>query len=81
MAELLIGSLVHAPISVSGVLYFPLDPAESIILNGFRLIRQQGAGSLVIEFRNHKVTRWNVAPDLGGPKLLNEALGAVPLRD
>ena len=83
MAELLIGSMGPAPILVSGTegLWWNLTDAESIVLNGWRLLRNTGAGSMAVEIQHGRVTRWNVSPDLGGPKLLNEALGVTKLRD
>ncbi len=83
VTDILVGSVGPAPVMISGTqgLWWHLDDAESIILNGWRLLRSTGAGSLAVELQHGKVTRWNVSPDLGGPKLLNEALGVTKLRD
>ena len=83
MAELLIGSVGPAPIVVSGTtgLWWNLTDAESIVLNGWRLLRSTSAGSMVVELQGGRVTRFDVHPNMGGPRLLNEALGVTKLRD
>jgi len=58
--------------TVSGVALYALRPDELTVLTGYCLIRAQ-AGSMVVEFdRGGGVVRWDVRPNLGSPKTLNE---------
>jgi hypothetical protein len=36
---------------------------------------------MAVEIQHGRVTRYDVHPNVGGPKLLNEALSVVKLRD
>lgn len=62
------------PLLVSGMAYWPLTPAEQLMLTGFRLLNQQGNGSMVLELRDWKCTRFDVHPNVGGVPLMNAVL-------
>ena len=69
--------LVEGPPTVSGVLNAWLTPEEGLLVAGYRAIKQQGQGSVYLEFAQGRSTRWEVKPDFGGARTFNELLGSV----
>jgi hypothetical protein len=63
------------PILASGVLLWELAPDEQRVLTGYRLVKQQGAGSLLVEFHDGAATKFDVRPNVGSVKDLNGAIG------
>ena len=65
-----------APITVSGMVLHALTMDEATVLTGYRMVRDQGSGSLIVEFVDQRVTKWDVRPNIGSARVLNEMMGA-----
>lgn len=84
---MLIGSVIPVPpIVASGITYLPLSTVEAMVVNAFRLIMQQGDGSMYLEFRRDMrgravCTKWDVSPNFGGAKAINAVISQTTLRD
>ena len=66
-----------SPVTVSGVLLHELTKDEATVLTGYRMIRDQGSGSLIVEFIDQRVVKWDVRPNIGSARVLNEMLAKV----
>lgn len=65
-------ALGPAPITISGAAFHPLSQDELTVLTGYRLVRAQGGGSMIVEFQDWRVVKWDVRPNFGNAKVLQE---------
>lgn len=54
-----------------------LTDDEVKILEGYRLIREQGSGSMIFQMEKGQVIKWDVHPNLGGATVFNAVLGKI----
>lgn len=60
---------------ISGTHLYALGADELIVLTGYALIAQQGAGELYLKMDQGRVVAWSIKPDVGNAGTLNAALG------
>ena len=59
----------------SGITYYALTDDEATVLSGYKLVRDQGAGSLFVQFSpGSDCSKFDCHPNLGGASLLNEQI-------
>jgi hypothetical protein len=68
-----IGRVVRVTVSGGGELW-PLTSDEALVLKDYRHVRDEGRGSLYVEFADQKVTKYDVRVG-GGVQRLNVLLG------
>lgn len=82
MSTVLVSGLVCPHCGTGWMAQWPTEQAiqsltmdESLMLDNYRLIRQQRGGVLFLELHDGKVNKLQVRPEVGSAQALNRALG------
>lgn len=54
-----------------------LHTDEAMLLEAYRMVRQQRGGTLYVSFADGVVNKYSVCPDFGSAQAMNRALGAM----